>query len=353
MATGSGPPGHTGPFVSLGSHTVDLRVYPKFREIAAADPSCAPRRRALSWVLKSIDDIYDAYAAAAAAWEQQAQDYLTEPRPPPCETGFPPFVYRFWRKRYGSKALVLQACLELVCCVDLWRTRNSDVELFARLLEEYYTTQELTCIVGLRAALRDVVGVHWKQLWLGGQACIPYARALAAGRAVLGRGRGEVDGAALVKEYELALDDVATVRGMYNAPPSPPPRHHTSAAHHGAALSTTPPPLPGAPRGSLTAHALALAAAASATPAAERRLSIQASTNQMAAMASPASQRRRSRSPSSTNQQRPSLSPANRRRRCATVDTGDGRGGGRGRGGVWGFAVGAAAAALAGTAAAA
>lgn len=172
--------------VEFQGKTVRLGRYPRYSTILGSIDGLTPRRRALTWVLRYADEIYDAFEGAELAWVKQAEDVIPTPRSKKF-TGFPVLVHMHIRKRHGMKALVHQACLELICHVDLFRSENSDVEIFARFIEEFYNVKDLRFMIRTRNAARTVLGkkLLWNdkqgqeaQLWLSHLQAVTIARAV-------------------------------------------------------------------------------------------------------------------------------------------------------------------------------
>ena len=121
--------------------------------------SLEPRKRIVGWVAKTVDEIYDAREAyeehqrflvgdmmeAAGEGEEAAPEL--EPMP------FDRFVLMTLAKKNGLRSLTEQTALDLVYNVELERSDNIHIELFALFLEGTYDAETLEFFLFARACI--------------------------------------------------------------------------------------------------------------------------------------------------------------------------------------------------------
>lgn len=117
--------------LAASSALFDFSVYPRFSSLITTRDSLTPKRRPLTWLMRLIEDIYDArYAHDTTDIREDAVD--TSER---LSHIFPVFVVDFCSKRYGLRSLVDQTCWDLLYNVHALRKQEREVEIFARMLE--------------------------------------------------------------------------------------------------------------------------------------------------------------------------------------------------------------------------
>ena len=112
----------------------------------SADSARAARQHPLSWLLKQIEDVYDARYAqyvleleAMAGADPDAVDELGCLRP------FPEFVKNWCGRRYGVRALAEKAAWEVMCNAEAARSAglHSSVDVFCAFCNRGYDDEEL------------------------------------------------------------------------------------------------------------------------------------------------------------------------------------------------------------------
>lgn len=111
-----------------------------------------PQGRSLSWLRKTIEEIYDArYVHDMIEVQQEAKEQSKSTKVPIKKSTigsivpkqFPDFVIEFLTKRYGLKRIVERQAWDLLYTVHSFRKNYTDIELFARFLEESYALDDL------------------------------------------------------------------------------------------------------------------------------------------------------------------------------------------------------------------
>lgn len=179
---------------------VDCALYPRFSSLVLAstrsqrargDTSAVakpPRVRPLSWLMRLIEEIYDARYARDTA-------ELARDKGGAGDDGtrlFPVFVIDHLSKRYGLEKIVEATCWDLLCSAHAHRQHLGDVEIFARFLQELYDADDVLFFLYVRSVVGRVLGVNlrarWatdaltggdrvpKELWLSFRECVTVAK---------------------------------------------------------------------------------------------------------------------------------------------------------------------------------
>ncbi|CAM9271311.1 unnamed protein product [Discosporangium mesarthrocarpum] len=130
--------------VMVAGEAIDLSAYPKFSSILSTTEDMVPQPRGVLWVMKLMEEIFDARRRAEqASYAAEEDEFNLDAglRKPP---SFPAFVYMHLKKRHGLQHLVRLSCLEILCATHIHRRSFPEVEIFARFLEEYYGAKELS-----------------------------------------------------------------------------------------------------------------------------------------------------------------------------------------------------------------
>ena len=148
-----------------------------------------PKKRPVTWLLRLIEEIYD------ARFIHDSQDFREDGSSVPGDQQsrlshqFPIFVVDFFSKRYGLRTLVDQNCWELLFNVNLYREKHLEVAIFGRFLEEFYDPDDLLFFLYVRSTIQKEIGInfraHWSELgrksledtvWLSFSSCVKVSR---------------------------------------------------------------------------------------------------------------------------------------------------------------------------------
>eukprot|EP00750_Incisomonas_marina_P028500 INCI6743.1.p1 GENE.INCI6743.1~~INCI6743.1.p1 ORF type:complete len:531 (-),score=111.93 INCI6743.1:1330-2811(-) len=143
----------------------DFADYPKFTALLSRDGSKQPRIRPLPWLLRIIEDVYEARFAfdkkriGSDATGTGGGDGLSDDDR--LSIVFPVFVIDFFSRKYGVRGLVDQNALDLLQSVHQFRESFLEVEVFARFLETFYGPEDLLFFLYLRSILEKHLGKNY------------------------------------------------------------------------------------------------------------------------------------------------------------------------------------------------
>lgn len=145
---------------------LDYTVYGKFTALVAPRGSVRPKARPLSWLMRLIEEIYDArYAKDTADLRGEAEAGMDGAGGDAASTPFPQFVVDFFSKRYGLRSLIDQTAWDLLANVHAARREHLEVETFARFLEAYYDPDDLLFYLYVRSVVQKELGVSFRTRW--------------------------------------------------------------------------------------------------------------------------------------------------------------------------------------------
>mgnify|MGYP001435608823 CR=1 FL=1 len=147
---------HTHPAPPAGLVEAVRSRYPQWADLSV-DSVRAARQHPLSWLLKQIEDIYDArYAhdvaeleAMAGADPDELDDEATRTLP------FPAFVKNWCGRQYGVRALAEKAAWEVMCNAEAARSagQHASVDVFCAFCNRGYDDEELLFFLYCRQTL--------------------------------------------------------------------------------------------------------------------------------------------------------------------------------------------------------
>jgi hypothetical protein len=202
---------------------------------ARSQSSARPKARPLAWLMRHVEEMYDArYAKDTADLRGEAAgDGGDGGDGAAGATPFPQFVVDFFSKRYGLRSLIDQLCVDLLFNVHVARREHPEVETFARFLEAFYDADDLLFFLYVRSVVQKELGVSLRTRWT------ELGRAAAEGGAAGGGGGG---GGAPAPLYLSARECALVSRTVFGSEADPLYRafmsvldRHLSAAGAGAA----------------------------------------------------------------------------------------------------------------------
>ena len=164
-----GRPGGGGGGGGGGGPLFDYSVYPRFASFITARDRLEPKKRPLSWLMRAIEEIYDArytHDTAELKGEEEgggggggggAGDRMSNI--------FPVFVVDFFSKRYGLRSLVDQTCWDTLFNMHALRKRHLEVEVYARFIEEFYDADDLLFFLYVRSVVQKMLGIPMRNRW--------------------------------------------------------------------------------------------------------------------------------------------------------------------------------------------
>eukprot|EP00941_MAST-03F_sp_MAST-3F-sp1_P002997 g2997.t1 len=165
----SRPPNEMGRIVGAlagrrgGRGDFDFEAYPKFSSLITLREQLKPRKRPLTWLMRLIEEIYDARFVHDSA--DFKEDGTVVEKGERLSNLFPVFVVDFFSKRYGLRKLVDQTCWDLLFNTHAMRKEHLEVEVFARFLEEFYDPDDLLFFLYVRSVVQKEIGINFRNRW--------------------------------------------------------------------------------------------------------------------------------------------------------------------------------------------
>ena len=178
---------HDGVTATVNIQGVPKFEYDEFTKIVALIASdrevVKPKKRTLSWMMRTIEELYDArFAFEKIDVERDAEDdnLLQETNmkydandPKTMATlakrnavsMFPAFVVRRLCTWVGLKSLVDQTCWDILYNIHLYRHDYLEIELFARFLKEHYDYDDLLFFLYVRSVIAKTLNINFKGRW--------------------------------------------------------------------------------------------------------------------------------------------------------------------------------------------
>ena len=141
----------------------DYNAYPRFSVLIANDgDKVSPRPKLLSWLMRAIEEIYDArFAHEAAEVGRGESDFVSEQ----VSNVFPAFVVKRLSTRVGLRSIVDQTCWDLLYNSHVYRRDYLEVEMFCRFLQEFYDHDDLLFFLYVRSVVAKQLHVSFKTRW--------------------------------------------------------------------------------------------------------------------------------------------------------------------------------------------
>lgn len=141
----------------------DYMVYPRFTSLIAFQHDIIkPKLRPLSWIMKILEDIYD------ARFIHEKHEIEREEDAPAIDlilAIFPVFVVRRLGTNIGLKSLVDQTCWDLLYSLHIYRRDYLELEIFGRFLQEFYDHDDLLFFLYVRSVIAKVLHYSFKSRW--------------------------------------------------------------------------------------------------------------------------------------------------------------------------------------------
>jgi hypothetical protein len=141
----------------------DYTSYPRFSVLIANDgDTVSPRPKLLSWLMRAIEEVYDArFAHEAAEVGRNESDFVAEQ----VSCMFPAFVVKRLSTKVGLRSLVDQTCWDLLYNSHVYRRDYLEVEMFCRFLQEFYDHDDLLFFLYVRSVVAKQLHVSFKTRW--------------------------------------------------------------------------------------------------------------------------------------------------------------------------------------------
>jgi hypothetical protein len=155
----------------VGVEPFDYSAFARFSALIAIDGDVVrPRLRALSWLMRLIEDAYDGRFVHEkmdverdndpAADDLDADQHLSS---------FPVFLVRQLSNLVGLKNLVDQTCWDFLYNAVRYRSEFLEVEIFLRFLQEFYDQDDLLFFLYVRAVVARTLNISFKRRWAKGE----------------------------------------------------------------------------------------------------------------------------------------------------------------------------------------
>ncbi len=132
----------------------DYKLYPKFVSLVRVTEGVEPKNRALLWLMRLIEDLYEAryHADVEALRRSGAEEGAGGAED--SATPFPVFVYAFFEKKFGLPGIVQQQCWDMLYTMHQLRREHQAIETFGRFMDEYYDSDDLLFALYARSTLQ-------------------------------------------------------------------------------------------------------------------------------------------------------------------------------------------------------
>lgn len=158
----------------VGTQQFDYSPYPRFVALIADNgDTVKPKDRVLSWIMKIIEDVYDARWTSGSLEKNEGADAEHAGADEAAGKGienlhmklFPVFVVRRLSLTMGLKKVVDQTSWDLLLNIDKYRKEYLEVEIFARFIQEFYDHDALVFFLYVRSMVANVLHVNFKARW--------------------------------------------------------------------------------------------------------------------------------------------------------------------------------------------
>jgi hypothetical protein len=117
-----------------------------------------------AWLMRLIEEIYDSrYAKDTADLKEKEGEESASSNETPIP--FPTFVVEFITKRFGLRSLVDQHVWDLLYNTHKLRRDHTEVEVFARFLEEAYDPDDLLFFLYVRSVVQKELSYNFRSRW--------------------------------------------------------------------------------------------------------------------------------------------------------------------------------------------
>jgi hypothetical protein len=144
----------------------DSSCYPKFSSLISTNSTnIKPQKRPLSWLLRIIEEIYDAryvHDTSELTDSSEANKAAGAPKDVKLSKIISVFVMDFFVKKYGLKSLVDQTCWDLLYNLHALRKDHLEAEVFGRFLEETYDPDDMLFFLYVRSVVQRELGFSFR-----------------------------------------------------------------------------------------------------------------------------------------------------------------------------------------------
>lgn len=152
----------------VGVEPFEYNTYTKFAAlISNHGDTVRPKGRTLSWVMKTIEDIYDARFAQEKLDVEREDDQFSIPSESNSmiTSIFPFFSIKHLATVVGMSKILDSTCWDLIYNIHHYRREYIEVEAFARFLQEFYNHDDLLFYLYVRNVVGNLLHVNFKHRW--------------------------------------------------------------------------------------------------------------------------------------------------------------------------------------------
>lgn len=155
----------------VGVEPFDYSAFARFSVLIAVNGDVVrPRLRALSWIMRLIEDAYDARFVHEKMDVERDNDPATEEYELDQHlSSFPVFLVRQLSNMVGLKNLVDQTCWDFLYNAERYRSDYLEIEIFLRFLQEFYDQDDLLFFLYVRAVVARTLHISFKRRWAKGE----------------------------------------------------------------------------------------------------------------------------------------------------------------------------------------
>lgn len=165
----------------VGVEPFEYNSYTRLTNLIAVDgETIKPRHRVLSWLMKTIDELYD------SRFNYEKYDEERDPNIPEDRLAqiFPCFVVKRIGLIQGLKHICYQTCWDMVYNTQYYRKQYLDIEMFSKFLDESYGNDDLLFFLYVRSVVMKCFS-KWnkgneasksKNLWISYRECVHIAK---------------------------------------------------------------------------------------------------------------------------------------------------------------------------------
>ncbi len=165
----------------VGVDQFEYKSYTRLTNLIAADgETIKPRHRILSWLMKTIEELYD------SRFNYEKYDEERDPNIPEDKLAqiFPCFVVKRIGLIQGLKHICYQTCWDIVYNTQYYRKQYLEIETFSKFLDESYGNDDLLFFLYVRSVVMKCFS-KWnkgneanksKNLWISYRECVHIAK---------------------------------------------------------------------------------------------------------------------------------------------------------------------------------
>ena len=156
-----------------GIESFDYEEFVKFVALIASNGEIVkPKQKSLTWLMRMIEDLYDArFAFEKSEIEKDDTNSTigvsshTSTVKANAVAMFPVFAIRRMCTLQGLSKIVDQTCWDLLFNIHKYRQQYLEIELFARFLKEHYSYDDLLFFLYVRNVISKTLNINFRGRW--------------------------------------------------------------------------------------------------------------------------------------------------------------------------------------------